>query len=42
MEVSVGWLQGCQIYLGPNIPKWEKLPNDHKLYQTAINCTKWP
>jgi hypothetical protein len=32
--------QGCQIFLGPNIPKWEKytkwqktIHNDHKLYQ---------
>jgi hypothetical protein len=35
--------QGCQIFLGPNIPKWKKytqwpqiLPNGQKLYQMAI------
>jgi hypothetical protein len=35
--------QGCQIFLGPNIPNWEKydkrpltIPNGHKLYQMAI------
>jgi hypothetical protein len=33
--------QGCQICLGPNKPKRENVPNDHKLYQTAINYTKW-
>jgi hypothetical protein len=34
---------GCQIFLDPNIPNWEKctkgpqtIPNGHKLY------TKWP
>jgi hypothetical protein len=27
---------------GPIIPNWENTPNDHKLYQTAINNTKWP
>jgi hypothetical protein len=21
---------------------WKNIPNDHKLYQTAINYTKWP
>jgi hypothetical protein len=37
-------LQGCQIFLGPNIPNWGKynkllqtIPN-----QTATNYTKWP
>jgi hypothetical protein len=35
--------QGCQIFIGPNLPKLEKYtPNDHKLYQTAVNYTKWP
>jgi hypothetical protein len=40
--------QGCQIFLGPNIPKREKynkwsqaITNDHKLYQIAIKCSKW-
>jgi hypothetical protein len=35
--------QGCQIFLGPNIPNWEKyskwtqtIPNGHKLYQMAL------
>jgi hypothetical protein len=23
--------QGCQICLSPNIPNWEKLPNDHQM-----------
>jgi hypothetical protein len=35
------WAQGCQISLGPNVPKRENIPNDYKLYQTAINYTKW-
>jgi hypothetical protein len=26
--------QGCQICLGPNVPKRENVPNDDKLYQT--------
>jgi hypothetical protein len=30
--------QGCQIFLGQN---WKNVPNDHKLYQKAINYTKW-
>jgi hypothetical protein len=34
--------QCCQIFLGPNIPKRENIPYDRKLYQTAINYTKWP
>jgi hypothetical protein len=37
--------QGCQIFLGPNIPKWENIctkwpqtiPNGHKLYQMIKN-----
>jgi hypothetical protein len=29
--------QGCQIFLGPNIPKWEKYT-----YQMATNYTKRP
>jgi hypothetical protein len=41
---SQSWLcQGCQIFLGPNIPNWEKytnwpqtIPTGHKLYQMAI------
>jgi hypothetical protein len=35
--------QGCQIFLGPNIPKREKytkwpqtIPNDNKIYQIAV------
>jgi hypothetical protein len=38
--------QGCQIFLGPNIPKRGKntkgpqtTPNSHVLYQRAINYT---
>jgi hypothetical protein len=33
--------QGCQIFLGPNIPKREK-NFDHTPYQTAIHYTKRP
>jgi hypothetical protein len=40
--------QGCQIYLGSNIPNWEKynmrpqtIPNGHKIYQMAIKYSKW-
>jgi hypothetical protein len=25
-----------------NIPKRENIPNGHKMYQMATNCTKWP
>jgi hypothetical protein len=34
--------QGCQIFLDPNIPNGKNILNYHKLYQTAINFTKWP
>jgi hypothetical protein len=40
--------QGCQIFLGPNIPKCKKytkwpqtLPKGHKLYQMAVRYSKW-
>jgi hypothetical protein len=40
--------QGCQIFLGPNIPNWEKynklpqtIPNSHKLNQMDIKYFKW-
>jgi hypothetical protein len=33
--------QGCQIFLGLNLPKREKIPNESKLYQKAITYTKW-
>jgi hypothetical protein len=39
------WLrvQGCQIFIGPNIPKREKyIQNYHKLYQITTNYTKLP
>jgi hypothetical protein len=36
-------IQGCQIFLGPNIPKRENytkgtqtIPNDHKIYDKAV------
>jgi hypothetical protein len=33
--------QGCQIFLGPNIPNWEKIYlNDHKQYQKTTNIPK--
>jgi hypothetical protein len=32
--------RGCQIFLGPNITKREKVPNNHNLYQTAVTYTK--
>jgi hypothetical protein len=48
MKSSETLAQGCQIFLGPNIPKWEKYtkrpltrPNDQKLYQMAVNYSKW-
>jgi hypothetical protein len=34
--------QGCQIFLGPSIPNWKNITNGNRLYQTAINYTKWP
>jgi hypothetical protein len=40
--------QGCQIFLGPNIPNREKytkwpptIPNGHELYQMGVNYSKW-
>jgi hypothetical protein len=40
-------VKGCQIFLGPNIPKRENytklpqtIPNYHKLYQITTNYTK--
>jgi hypothetical protein len=39
--------QGCQIFLGPNIPKCKKytkwpqtIPKGHKLYQIALKYSK--
>jgi hypothetical protein len=39
--------QGCQIFLDPNTPKWEKytkgpqtIPNGQKLYQNALKYSK--
>jgi hypothetical protein len=34
--------QGCQIFLGQNILKREKVPNDHKLHYTAKQYIKRP
>jgi hypothetical protein len=35
--------QGCQIFLGPNIPNWGKIYQIiTNLYPTAINYTIWP
>jgi hypothetical protein len=34
--------QGCQILLDTIYQKGGNIPNDHKLYQTSINYTKWP
>jgi hypothetical protein len=41
--------QGCQILIGPNIPKCKKynkwpqtIPHGHKLYQMATKFSKWP
>jgi hypothetical protein len=43
-----GPVQGCQIFLGPNIPKREKytkwpktIPSGHTLYQMAVKYSKW-
>jgi hypothetical protein len=33
--------QGCQIFLGPNLPKRKNISNDHTLCQKAVNYTKW-
>jgi hypothetical protein len=33
---SKWYYQGCQIFLGSNIPNWENKTNDHKLYQMDI------
>jgi hypothetical protein len=41
-EIHCSCTKGCQIFLGPNIPKRENIPKDHKLLQTAINFTKDP
>jgi hypothetical protein len=41
--------QGCQIFLGPNIPKWEKqvkwpqtIPNCRTLYVDGALSSSWP
>jgi hypothetical protein len=37
------WLvTGLPDFLDTITQKGENIPNDHKLYQTAINNTKWP
>jgi hypothetical protein len=33
---------GLPDFFGPNIPKYENIPNDNKLYQTAIMHTNIP
>jgi hypothetical protein len=33
--------QGCQIFRGKIYQNGENIPNDHKIYQSAINYTKW-
>jgi hypothetical protein len=50
-ENHSSWLlgiQGCQIFVGPKIPKREKytnrqktIPNDRKLHQMAVKYSKW-
>jgi hypothetical protein len=42
VNASVSLLQGCQIFLAPNIPKRKNIPNDHKLYPKTVNYTKCP
>jgi hypothetical protein len=32
--------QGCQIFLGTAYPNGKNIPNDHKIYQTAIQFSK--
>jgi hypothetical protein len=32
----------CQIFLGPNIPNWEKYNKWPQTIPTAVNYTKWP
>jgi hypothetical protein len=34
--------QGCQIFRGTIYQNGENIPNDHKVHQSSINCTKWP
>jgi hypothetical protein len=42
------FMQGGQIFLGPNIPKRENIKmtknytNGHKLYQMDVKYSKWP
>jgi hypothetical protein len=47
-SVSTDSHQGCQIFLGPNIPNWEKytkwpqvIPNGHQLNQMDVKYSKW-
>jgi hypothetical protein len=35
-------MQGCQIFLGTTYQNWKNVPNDLKLYQTALNYTTLP
>jgi hypothetical protein len=34
--------QGCQIFRGTIYQNGENIPNDHKIYQSALKYTKWP
>jgi hypothetical protein len=43
-----GPIQGCQIFLGPNIPNWKKYtklpqtrPKGCKIYAMAVKYSKW-
>jgi hypothetical protein len=33
--------QGCQIFLGSTYQNGKNIPNDHKIYQMAIQFNKW-
>jgi hypothetical protein len=34
--------QGCQIFIGATYQNGKNIPNDHKIYQMAIQFNKWP
>jgi hypothetical protein len=34
--------QGCQIFIGPRYQNRKNVPNEHKMYQMVIKCTKCP
>jgi hypothetical protein len=41
-DVRTTGIRVARFFSGPNKQKEKNIPNEHKLYQTAIKYTKWP